>query len=84
MNYCHQHNLVSPDTAGKGRSFGIRVSLPDGDTMKKILGDKWEQLLWFASEKDRDAAYADMGTRHGYNRNTDTPTQVLEKITRQA
>ncbi|MCH8944040.1 MAG: hypothetical protein IH910_04555 [Proteobacteria bacterium] len=50
--------------------------------MIKILGDNWEQLLWYASEADRDTAYTDMGTRHGYYRNTDTPTQVLEKITR--
>lgn len=82
MNYCHRHNLVAPGTAGTKRSYGIRVSLPDGDTMMKILGNNWEQLLWYASEADRDAAYANMATRHGYNRNTDTPTQVLEKITR--
>ncbi len=82
MTYCHPHNLVAPDAAGKKRSYGIRVTLPDGDTMTKILGDNWERLLWYASEEDRDAAYTDMGTRHGYYRNTDTPTQVLEKITR--
>ncbi len=82
MTYCHPHNLVAPDTAGKKRGYGIRVTLPDGDTMTKILGDGWERLLWYASEEDRDAAYTDMGTRHGYSRNTDTPTQVLEKITR--
>ncbi len=82
MTYCHRHNLVAPDTAGEKRSYGIRVTLPDGDTMTRILGDDWERLLWYASEEDRDAAYNDMGTRHGYYRNTDTPTQVLEKITR--
>ncbi len=82
MNYCHRHNLVVPDAAGGKRSFGIRVSLPDGDTLKKILGDSWERLIWYASEEDRDTAYADMDARHGYYRNTDTPTQVLEKITR--
>jgi len=82
VTYCHPHNLVAPDTAGKKRNYGIRVTLPDGDTMTKILGDNWERLLWYASEADRDAAYTDMGTRHGYSRNTDTPTQVLEKITR--
>lgn len=82
MTYCHPHNLVAPDTAGKKRNHGIRVTLPDGDMMTKILGDNWERLLWYPSEADRDAAYTDMGTRHGYSRNTDTPTQVLEKITR--
>ncbi len=82
MNYCHRHNLVVPDAAGRKRSFGIRVSLPDGDTLRKILGDSWERLIWYASEEDRDTAYTDMDTRHGYSRDTDTPTQVLEKITR--
>ena len=45
VNYCHRHNLVVPGTAGTKRSYGIRVSLPDDDTMIKILGDNWEQLL---------------------------------------
>lgn len=82
MNYCDQHNLVEPNAAGEKRRFGIRVSLPSGDTLRKILGDDWELLHWYPSEDERDAAYSDMATRHGYYRDTDTPTQVLEKITR--
>ena len=82
MDYCHQHNLVDPSTAGAERRFGIRVSLPAGDAMGKVLGRDWERLHWYASEADRDAAFANMATRHGYYRNTDAPTQVLEKIVR--
>jgi len=82
VNYCHQHNLVDPDTASAERRFGIRVTLPATDTMRKVLGDDWEQLHWYSSERERDLAYADMATRHGYYRDTDTPTQVLEKIVR--
>ena len=82
MDYCHQHNLVEPDTAGAERRFGIRVSLPAGDTLANILGDDWERLHWYATEKDRDDAFDEMAARHGYYRNTDTPTQVLEKIIR--
>lgn len=82
MNYCHQHNLVEPDTAGRDRPCGIRVSLPPGDTLRKVLGDDWEQLHWFGSETERDAAFDEMAKRHGYSRDTDSPTQVLEKISR--
>lgn len=82
MNYCHQHNLVVPAAAGLQRKFGIRVSLPHGDSMSKVLGIGWERLHWYPSETERDAAFVGMATRHGYYRNTDTPTQVLEKISR--
>ncbi len=82
MDFYHQHNLVNPETAGAERIYGIRVTLPSGDTLRKVLGDDWERLHWYPSEDERDAAYSDMATRHGYYRDTDTPTQVLEKITR--
>lgn len=82
MEFCHQHNLVNPDTAGAERRFGIRVTLPPGDTLQKILGDDWERLHWYASEAERDQAFENMATRHGYYRETDTPTQILEKIVR--
>ena len=82
MDFCHQHNLVDPNEAGKERNFGIRVTLPAGDTLRKVLGDDWERLHWYASEAERDAAYDNMAERHGYYRKTDNPTQVLEKITR--
>lgn len=82
MDYCHQHNLVNPDTAGTERRFGIRVTLPPGDTMSKILGDDWERLHWYPTEAERDRAFEKMAARHGYYRKTDNPTQVLEKIVR--
>ncbi|MDH3748142.1 MAG: hypothetical protein OER97_08035 [Gammaproteobacteria bacterium] len=82
MEYCHKHNLVDPDQAGRERRFGIRVSLPASDTLRNILGDDWERLLWFTTEDERDKAYEEMAARHGYYRKTDTPTQVLEKIIR--
>lgn len=82
MDYCHQHNLVKPEIAGAERRFGIRVSLPSGDTMRKILGDDWERLHWYTTEAERNRAFEEMAMRHGYYRKTDTPTQVLEKIVR--
>jgi len=80
MEYCHQHNLVDPSLAARERAYGIKVSLPESDTLRNILGDDWEQLHWFSSEAERDAAFVKMAARHGYYRDTDTPTQVLEKV----
>ena len=82
MDYCHQHNLVDPSILSAERRYGIRVTLPENDTLRNVLGDDWERLHWFSSEFERDSAYGDMATRHGYYRDTDSPTQVLEKIIR--
>jgi len=82
VDFCHQHNLVDPDSAGRECNFGIRVTLPTTDTLRKVLGDDWERLHWFASEDERDAAFTDMATRHGFYRETDSPTQILEKVAR--
>jgi len=80
LEYCHKHNLVEPDKAGTARRFGIKVSLPAGDTFRSLLGDNWEKIHWYATEEERDSAYERMARRHGYYRQTDTPTQVLVKI----
>ena len=82
MDYCHQHNLVDPSTANAERRYGIRVTLPANDTMRKVLGDDYERLHWYSSERERDDAFDNMAIRHGYYRDTDSPTQVLEKIIR--
>ena len=82
MEFCHQHNLVEPDSAGGERRYGIRVRLPQGDTFARLLGNDWQQIHWYATEQERDAAFDNMATRHGYYRTTDTPTQVLEKLIR--
>ena len=82
MDYCHQHNLVEPDKALRDRPYGIRVTLPINDTLRNVLGDDWERLHWFATETERDEAFESMAARHGYYRKTDSPTQVLEKISR--
>ena len=82
MTYCHQHNLVEPGKAVAERKFGIRVTLPPGDTFSRMLGSDWETLHWYRSEAERDQAFEKMAVRHGYYRKTDSPTQVLEKIVR--
>ncbi len=82
MDYCHQHNLVDPGVASAERRFGIRVTLPANDTLRKVLGNDWERLHWYASEDARERALDQMAIRHGYYRDTDSPTQVLERIVR--
>ena len=82
MSYCHRHNLVDPRSAVTDRRYGIRVTLPPSDTLRNVLGDDWERLHWYADAGERDRAYEAMAKRHGYYRNSDTPTQVLEKIER--
>ena len=74
MDFCHQHNLVDPENVGAERRFGIRVTLPANDTMRKILGDNWERLHWYTSEEERDRAFDMMALRHGYYRETDSPS----------
>lgn len=81
-DFCHRHNLVDPHSAGRERRYGIRVTLPPGDTLRNLLGDDWERLHWYPGEAERDAAFEKMAGRHGYYRQTDNPTQVLEKIVR--
>lgn len=82
MEYVHRHNRVQPDAIPAERRFGIRVTLPAGDTFTRLLGSNWEQLHWFATEEERDREFERIAMRHGYYRKTDTPTQVLEKIVR--
>ena len=82
VDYCHQHNLVEPDKVDVERRFGVNVSLPKGDTFRTLLGSDWNQTHWYASETERDLAYDAMAERHGYYRETDSPTQVLIKIVR--
>ncbi len=80
MDFCHQHNLVEPESAGRERRYGIRVTLPANDTLRNLLGDDWERMHWYPSEAERDVAFEKMAQRHGYYRNTDSPTQILEKL----
>lgn len=82
MDYCHLHNVVEPDKALAEKRFGIRVSLPHGDTFSSLIGEDWERVHWYRTEEERDRAFEQMAKRHGYYRNTDTPSQRLEKLVR--
>ena len=56
--------------------------LPNGDSLRKILGENWSKQRWFDTKTKRDNAYTAIKKRHGYYRKTDTPTQIIEKISR--
>lgn len=78
MATCHEHNLRSPPPLA--RPFGIRVSLLPGDPFARLVGADWQKLHWFATEPERDAALADMASRHPYSRRGDEPAVRFEKF----
>lgn len=83
MDIVHRHNLARPeDLAEREKRFGIRVSLPPEEPLARLLGPDWETFHWYATQEERDAAFEQMVMRHGYYRDTDTPTQILEKLVR--
>lgn len=81
MDICHEHNR----RAGTGqvpRPFGLRLSLPEGDPMRKLLGDDWQQFQWFESEKARKQKIEELTGRFAYYRKGDRPTFVIERVDR--
>ena len=83
MSIANEHNLhLGPAPAV--RPFGIRVKLRRGDPFRLLLGGDWQQLHWFASGRERDAALAEMSRRHQYSRIGDEPAMLFEKVERLA
>ena len=82
MNHtCHEHNRSQPvPTAPK--AWGIRLSLPENDPMRPLLGEDWQEFQWFASEAAREAKLAELSRPFVYYRDGDTPTFVLERVNR--
>jgi hypothetical protein len=60
--------------------YGVRVSLPVEDPLRKLLGPQWHRMHWYATTAERDAAIEEMSRRHEYSRATDTPSLVFEKV----
>ena len=80
MKICHSHNLnYDPDV---DKPYGIRVSLPPGDSFRALVDTSWEQFHWFATEHDRDRALEDMASEHIYSRRGDRPTVVFDRVER--
>jgi hypothetical protein len=79
MGISQPQNLRAPPNE-RLQPFGVRVSLPMGDPMRKLLGPQWHRLHWYATPDERDAAIAEMSRRHEYSRATDLPSLVFEKV----
>ena len=62
--------------------LGQRQGREAGRRVRRLLGDDWEKVHWYPTESERDTAFAAMAERHGYYSSSDTPTQILEKISR--
>jgi len=78
MKICHSHNLLREQDAPK--PYGVRVSLPRGDTFRALIGADWERVHWFATEHERDSALKDMASEHLYSRRGDRPRLIFEKV----
>lgn len=78
MAVAHPHNLNEPPP--QARPFGIRASLTARDPFTRLVGAGWEKFHWYATERERDAALADMAARHLYSRQGDEPAVVYEKV----
>ena len=79
MGISQSQNLRAPPIE-RLQPYGIRVSLPAGDPLRKLLGPQWHRLHWYATPAQRDAAIAEMSRRHEYSRSSDLPSLVFEKV----
>lgn len=80
---CHEHNRSSPLPAGP-RTWGVRLSLPEGDPMRSLLGDDWHQYHWFASEPEREAKLEQLRGQFVYYRKGDRPSFIVERVNRES
>ena len=53
MGISNVHNLRSPPVESL-RPYGLRVSLPSGDPMRKLLGPEWHKIHWYATPQERE------------------------------
>jgi len=83
MNIANEHNLNGGPTPTV-RPYGIRVKLRPGDPFRRLLGDDWQKLHWYATARERDAALTDMARRHEFSRIGDEPALHFEKVERLA
>ena len=82
MDTSNPHNLLHRLPEAASLRFGIRVTMPPGDPLRRVLGDDWHKEHWFASREERDAALLEMGRRHPFNRIGDIPSIQLAPLER--
>jgi hypothetical protein len=72
--------MNAPEESSK--TFGLRVSLPDGDPFTYLLDKDWAATHWYETQTERDLALQDMQREHEYSRNGDKPALVFAAIQR--
>ncbi len=80
MGIANEHNLAAP-IAGR-LPYGVAVRLRPGDPFRKLLGDDWSRVHWYATAAERDRSLAEMARRHDYSRAGDTPALIFERTER--
>jgi hypothetical protein len=80
---CHEHNRSRP-VPRNPEVWGIRLSLPEDDPMRPLLGDDWHQYQWFRSEAERETKLEQLRRQFVYYRKGDRPSFVLERVNRDA
>ena len=79
MRIANPHNLHHPIT-DNAKPFGISVRLRAQDPFRRLLGDDWRKLHWYATSLERDAALLEMSRRHVFSRRGDEPALHFDKI----
>jgi hypothetical protein len=79
---CHAHNRSRPLPEAP-KTWGIRLSLPEDDPMRRLLGEDWHEYQWFASQAEREDRLEQLGNHFVYYRASDRPTFVLERVNRE-
>jgi hypothetical protein len=80
MRIASQHNLSRP--VPSQRPFGVRVSLRRDDPFARLVGSDWHREHWFATERERDEALAEMSRRDRFSRIGDEPALHFERLDR--
>ncbi len=82
MELSNRHNLLHLPAEPATLRFGIRVTMPAADPLRRVLGNDWHTEHWFASAEERDDALRDIGRRHEFSRIGDIPSIRLEPLER--
>jgi hypothetical protein len=62
------------------RPYGIRVTLKGDSPFRRLVGDGWQKVHWYATAGERDAALADMSSQPEVYRIGDVADVVYEKV----
>jgi len=82
MEQSNPHNLSRPPPEPATLRFGIRVTMPPNDPLRRVLGNDWSKEHWFATREERDEALAEMARRHDFSRIGDIPSIRLDTLER--